>query len=59
MVREDAARERSNGMMKSSSYFTLIMVICPICSISRWTSICFMLWPNFRILLIVASSLGR
>ncbi|MBA0778124.1 hypothetical protein Gotri_006038 [Gossypium trilobum] len=42
-------------MMKSSSYFTLIMVICPICSISRWTSICFMLWPNFRILLIVAS----
>ncbi|MBA0681811.1 hypothetical protein Goari_023587 [Gossypium aridum] len=35
------------------------MVICPICSISRWTSICFELWPNFGISLIAASPLGR
>ncbi|MBA0761469.1 hypothetical protein Gotri_024117 [Gossypium trilobum] len=42
-------------MMKSNSCFTIIMVICLICSISRWKSICFELWPNFGILLIAAS----
>ncbi|MBA0688474.1 hypothetical protein Goari_006261 [Gossypium aridum] len=46
-------------MMKSNSYFIIIMVICPICSISRWTSICFELWPNFGIPFIAASPLGR
>ncbi|MBA0734193.1 hypothetical protein Gogos_018136 [Gossypium gossypioides] len=35
------------------------MVICPICLILRWTSICFELWPNFGIPLIAASLLGR
>ncbi|MBA0880194.1 hypothetical protein Goshw_013568 [Gossypium schwendimanii] len=46
-------------MMKSNSCFTLIMVICPICSRSRWMNIYFELWPNFGILLIAASPLGR
>ncbi|MBA0841202.1 hypothetical protein Goarm_003706 [Gossypium armourianum] len=46
-------------MMKSISYFTVIMVICLFYLISRWTSICFELWPNFGILLIAISPLGR
>ncbi|MBA0661891.1 hypothetical protein Goklo_006121 [Gossypium klotzschianum] len=36
-------------MMKLSSYFTVIMVICPIYLILRWTSICLELWFNFGI----------
>ncbi|MBA0716231.1 hypothetical protein Golax_015076 [Gossypium laxum] len=46
-------------MMKSSNYFTIIMVICPIYSISRWTNTCFELWLNFGIPPIVALPLGR
>ncbi|MBA0879935.1 hypothetical protein Goshw_028762 [Gossypium schwendimanii] len=46
-------------MMKPNSYFIIIMTICPICWILRWTNICFELWPSFGILLIVASLLGR
>ncbi|MBA0876384.1 hypothetical protein Goshw_007192 [Gossypium schwendimanii] len=46
-------------MMKPNSYFTIIMVICPIYWILRWTSICFELWPSFEISLIVASLLKR
>ncbi|MBA0876382.1 hypothetical protein Goshw_026104 [Gossypium schwendimanii] len=45
--------------MKPNSYFTIIMVICPICWILGWRSICFELWPSFGIPLIVASLLGR
>ncbi|MBA0716230.1 hypothetical protein Golax_015075 [Gossypium laxum] len=36
-------------MMKSNSYFTIIMVICLIYSISRWTNTCFKLWLKFGI----------
>ncbi|MFQ6654822.1 hypothetical protein Gotur_025638 [Gossypium turneri] len=46
-------------MMRSDSCFTIIMVICPTCSTSKWMSIYFELWPNFGILLIAASPLGR
>ncbi|MBA0823463.1 hypothetical protein Goarm_020193 [Gossypium armourianum] len=41
-------------MMRSSSCSTVIMVICPIYSLSKWTSIYFEPLPSFRILLIVA-----
>ncbi|MBA0673462.1 hypothetical protein Goklo_000103 [Gossypium klotzschianum] len=46
-------------MMKSNSCFIVVMVICLTCSTSSWMSIYFELWPNFGILLIAASPLGR
>ncbi|MBA0880044.1 hypothetical protein Goshw_017871 [Gossypium schwendimanii] len=46
-------------MMKSNRCFIVVMVICPICSTSRWMSIYFELWPNFGTLLRAASPLER
>ncbi|MBA0716228.1 hypothetical protein Golax_015074 [Gossypium laxum] len=46
-------------MMKSNSYFTVIMVICLIYSISRWTNTCFKLWLKFEIPPIAVLPLGR
>ncbi|MBA0785977.1 hypothetical protein Gotri_027766 [Gossypium trilobum] len=41
-------------MTRSSNYSTVIMVICPIYSISKWRSTYFELSPSIGTLLIVA-----
>ncbi|MBA0754010.1 hypothetical protein Gogos_019917 [Gossypium gossypioides] len=45
--------------MRSDSSSTVTMVICPICSTSRWTSTCFVLSLSIGILHTVASLSGR
>ncbi|MBA0576828.1 hypothetical protein Golob_024327 [Gossypium lobatum] len=46
-------------MKKSSSYFTMNMVICLIYLMSKWISTYFELLPSIGILLIVVSLLER